>query len=99
MHIAATNADCTDLQQHFVIADFRDCHFAHFDRTGFQVVLHDGCHGTAHCLILLTISLKIPFRSLLPVALNECASMAKGAPMTTSGAPYFGMLIACSIER
>src|SRR5262245_53052302 len=51
-----------------------------------------------HSRILLTISLKIDFKSL-PATLNECGSIASGAPITTSGAPCFGIEIASSIER
>src|SRR5262249_33199296 len=98
MHVAAADAHRADLQQHLVFADLGDRSFAQLHRTRLQIELHYGGHCFAHCLILLVISLNIDFKSA-PATLNECASIASGAPITTSGAPCFGIEIASSIDR
>src|SRR5215510_9861269 len=98
MHVAAADAHRADLHQDLVFADFGDRHVAQLHRTRLQIELHYGGHCVDHCLILLVISLRMDFKSL-PATLNECASIASGAPITTSGAPCLGIEIASSIER
>src|SRR5690242_14083724 len=105
MKIASTDAHGAYSHKDIALTNVRYGDVPQFYRKRFASVVHHRRHVCTHSIpsfpILTSpkactfsqISLNIPSTSP-DAARNECASIAKGAPITTSGAPYAGASMA-----
>src|ERR1017187_2784464 len=110
VEVAPADSHGLDRHEHVGVADLGDRDITHLDAVGLRREVDDGLHILAHGFLspliamspyawtFVQISRRVPSRSPDAV-LNASLSTVRGAPRTTSGAPYSGGRTACSIER
>src|SRR5438874_6988651 len=98
MEIASTDAHRAYSHEDIALTNLRYGDLPYFYRKRFASVVHHGWHICAHLIPsfpILTSPKACTFSQIIrnvpstsPAAVrNECASIAKGAPITISGAP------------